>query len=99
MIETKSFEPLAGTPVFASDYVNHSPVEFSLTTMINDKGERQLAITFTDHVLLPSMSIGATGEMLHGVKIEKRYRSTILLSDEMWTQIATLVEEHRKQVG
>lgn len=84
-------------PVFASDYVNHSPTEFSLTTMVSEGGEKKYAFTFIDHVVLPFVAVGADGEQQHGAKLERRFRSTVVIEDALWERIMEVVAELKKR--
>jgi hypothetical protein len=84
-------------PVFAPDYVNHDPVEFSLTNLVNDSGDRRLAFTFIDHVIVPEVGVRPDGSMQHGARIERRYRSTVVIDEELWDQMVAMTAKMKKQ--
>ena len=84
-------------PTFAPDYINHSPVEFSLTTLENEAGEKQFAFTFIDHVVVPEVTIGDDGLQKHGARLERRYKSTVVIEQALWDQMTALVSTLQQQ--
>ncbi len=84
-------------PVFASDYVNHSPAEFSLTNMLKQNGERTLAFSFIDHLVIPSVEVDDKGNQNHSVSLERRYRSTVIIPEELWNQMVAIAAALKKE--
>lgn len=96
MAEKKTMKQDA-IPTFASDYVNHTPVEFSLTTLVNEDGAKRLAFSFIDHVLVPEVTTGDDGEQKHGARLERRYGSTVVLEEVLWDKMVALATMLKQQ--
>lgn len=96
MDETRLIEQNA-KPTFAPDYVNHTPVEFSLTNMVNEDGERRFAFTFIDHLVVPDVTVGPSGAAQHGARLERRYRTTVVLEEALWDQMVLIAARLKQQ--
>ncbi len=96
MAEQKAI-PTDAVPSFASDYVNQTPVEFSLTTLVHENGDKRFAFSFINHLVLPSVTVDDNGEQKHGVRLERQYGSTVVLEEALWDKMVELVQTLRNQ--